>query len=218
MKDKIKIDIVSDVVCPWCVIGYKRLEKAIKELDVEDKIQIVWHPFELNPNLGSEGKKLYKHLNDRYDMSIDKIKAYHKKMTEDGLALGFKFDFYEEMNTWDTRNAHILLGYAKEFEKQTPLQLRLFSAHFGERKKISDKNVLAKELEAIGLDSNEALKRLNEEASNDIAQKEIFWQKKGVNSVPTMVFEDDLMMNGAYPIQSYKEVLSECLGLSKVTL
>lgn len=213
MKDKIKIDIISDVVCPWCVIGYKRLEKAIKELGVEDKVEIEWHPFELNPNLGNEGKKLYKHLSDRYDMSIDEIKKYHKRVTLDGIELGFEFNFDEDMDTWDTRNAHILIDHAKFYGKQTQLQLRLFTAHFTEGKNISDIEVLKKELEAIGIDSDEAMQVLNEDRANKIALKEIEWQKKGVSSVPTMVFENSMAMNGAYAPEAYIDLLKQQLEL-----
>lgn len=216
MKDKIKIDIISDIVCPWCVIGYKRLEKAIKELGVEDKVEIEFHPFELNPDLGNEGKKLYKHLSDRYDMKIDEIKKYHEKMTVDGMELGFSFNFDEDMDTWDTRYAHILLDYAKAYEKQVQLKLRLFSAHFSERKNISDKNVLAKELEAVGLDVKEALSLLTPESAQKIDEKEQFWKYKGINAVPTMVFPNNSVMNGAYPLETYKQVLKELLGLSQL--
>ncbi len=214
MTDKIKIDIVSDVVCPWCVVGYKRLEKAIKELGVEDKVEIEWHPFELNPNLGSEGKKLYKHLSDRYDMGYEEIKKYHKKVTQDGMALGFEFNFDEDMDTWDTRDAHILIDHAKNYGKQTELQLRLFAAHFTKRKDISDKEVLIKEFEAVGLDGDEARAVLNEDRANKIALREIEWQKKGVSAVPTMVFQNSIAMNGAYAPEAYIDVLKEQLGLN----
>lgn len=208
MLDKLKIDIVSDVVCPWCIIGYKRLEKAIEELGIQDKIQIEWHPFELNPDL-AEPKNVYKHMYDRYNMDELQVKAYQDDRTKDGKNLGFEFNYSLQMNVVDTRDAHVMLDFAKAFGKQTQLKLRLFSAHFSEKKDISKQDVLLKELEAVGLDVVEAKKRLNKSSRDMIEQKEMQWHQKGVSAVPTMFFDNNQMMNGAYPIEIYKQVLRE---------
>ncbi|MDX1279555.1 DsbA family protein, partial [Oceanihabitans sediminis] len=73
MKEKLKIDIVSDVVCPWCTIGFKRLEKAISELGVADQIEINWQPFELNSNMPAEGQNLHEHLKEKYGISEEQL-------------------------------------------------------------------------------------------------------------------------------------------------
>ena len=74
MSNIITIDIVSDVVCPWCIIGYKRLEKAITELNVEDKIKIQWQPFELNPDISLEGENIIEHMSYKYGMKAEEVK------------------------------------------------------------------------------------------------------------------------------------------------
>jgi len=213
MKDKIKIDIVSDIVCPWCVIGYKRLEKAMKELKVEDKVEIHWQPFELNAGLEETGKNVYKHMSDRYGMSEDQVKQYQAQRTQDGKELGFEFNYYDTMNLINTRDAHVLLEFAKDFGKQTQLQLAFFKAHFTDKKNLADKDTLLEEVQKLGLDKDVASKKLNGEARQKIETKESYWHMKGVNSVPTMVINDKDMMNGAYPIETYKQVLKELLGI-----
>ena len=130
LTNKIKIDIISDVVCPWCLIGYKRLEHAMKELDVEDKFELVWNPFELNPTMSLEGEDAVSYLAHKYTMSVDQVKSSQASITQNGAELGFTFNYFDGMKTVNTRNAHILLDFAKEFGKQTELKTRLFSADF----------------------------------------------------------------------------------------
>ena len=215
MNNIIKIDIVSDVVCPWCVIGYKRLQKAIGELKLEDKVEIQWQPFELNPDMAEEGENIIEHMNHKYGMKADQVKAYQKDRKKAGEELDFIFDSYDEMNIVNTRDCHILLEYAKKFGKQSELQMRLFTAHFSKRQNISDRTVLKQEVESIGLNSIEAMSILDGIQRDKIEENEDIWRKKGVSSVPTMVFNGSMIMNGAYPIETYKDVLLELIENKK---
>ena len=212
MSSMITIDIVSDVVCPWCVIGYKRLQKAIEELDIADKVKVQWQPFELNPDISLEGENIIEHMSYKYGMKADEVKAYQEDRKKTAEELGFKFDSYDEMNIVNTRDCHILLDYADKFGKQTELQMRLFAAHFSERKNISDRAVLKKEIESVGLNTEDAMNLLDGNERNNIQVKEENWRKKGVSSVPTMIFNNSMMMNGAYPIGTYKDVLLDLIN------
>lgn len=216
MKDKIKLDIISDVVCPWCIVGYKRLEAAITEMGIEDQVEIEWQPFELNPHMPVEGENVQEHIENKYGASREDQKRSQEQMAAAGEALGFKFDYFDNMKIVNTRDAHVLIEFAKEKGKQTALKLRLITAFFSERKDVSDREVLLKEIEAIGLDSKEALARLeNKEAKNEIQTKEAYWQSLGVNSVPTVVFNTKSALTGAQPIEVYKQVLTELLQESE---
>lgn len=210
--NKIKIDIISDVVCPFCVIGYKRLEKAIIDMGIEAKVEIVWHPFELNPMMSPKGENALDYLANKYGMSIDHVKAFQGERMQNGKELGFTFDYFEAMKTVNTRDAHILLDFAKEFGKQTLLQMRLFGAYFSERKDISDREILVQELKNVGLDINLSLERLDSEARTNIQNQEDYWHKRGVSAVPTIVFNGDTTLNGAYPVETYQQILTELLG------
>lgn len=213
MADKLKIDIVSDVVCPWCTIGYKRLEKAIQELGVEDKIDIEWQPFELNPNMPAEGQNVIEHIAEKYGSTLDQQRESQQMMTDAGEELGFKFDYFDEMRMANTFDAHILLEYAKDFGKQTELKMTLTKAFFSDRKDVSKRDVLKEALLEVGLNADEALAKLDsDEARLEVRNKQNYWKNLGVNSVPTIVFNRKSAVTGAQPVDTFKQVLTELIA------
>jgi predicted DsbA family dithiol-disulfide isomerase len=213
MKEKIKIDIVSDIVCPWCTIGYKRLEKAIIALDLENQVEIAWQPFELNPNMPKEGQNVTTHITEKYEATIEEQAASKKNMTEIGAALGFKFDYFDEMRMVNTFDAHILLAYAKAFDKQTELKMCLTTAFFSERKDVSKRAVLKQALLDVGLNAEEGIARLDkEEARAEVTTEQNYWKGLGVNSVPTVVFNRKRAVTGAQPIATFKQILTALIA------
>lgn len=212
MTEKLKIDIISDVVCPWCTIGYKRLEKAISELGIEGKIEIEWQPFELNPQMPAEGENVQEHIANKYGAGIEDQRRSQEQMAQAGAELGFKFDYFNGMKIVNTRDAHILLHYAKGFDKQTELKMQLVAAYFSERKNVSDKEVLMQAVENVGLNVEEAMAQLDNDAARDqVKSTEAYWQSLGVSSVPTMVFNNKSALTGAQPVETFKQVLTELL-------
>jgi predicted DsbA family dithiol-disulfide isomerase len=213
MKEKLKIDIVSDVVCPWCTIGYKRLEKAINELGIQDQVAIEWQPFELNPNMPAEGQNVTEHLTEKYGSTLEQQKESKQNMTNAGKELDFTFDYFDEMRMVNTFEAHILLEYAKEFGKQTELKMCLTTAFFSERKDVSKRDILNQALQAVGLNSEEGLAKLdNDQARKEIRTKQNYWKNLGVSSVPTIVFNRKSAVTGAQPVATFKQVLSELIA------
>ncbi|GMQ49514.1 DsbA family oxidoreductase [Vibrio sp. 10N] len=213
MSQTIKLDVVSDVVCPWCIIGYKRLEQAIRELGVGDRIDLEWQPFELNPHMPLEGQNLREHLAEKYGTTKEDSIRAREQLTQLGQEVGFTFDYSDEMKMLNTFEAHILLEYAKEQGKQTDLKLRLFSAFFGEGKDISNRDVLANELAAVGLDSESAIARLDDPSARlEVQQAEETWKNLGISSVPTVVFNRQSALTGAQPVEVYKQELQELLA------
>ncbi|MCK0132529.1 DsbA family oxidoreductase [Flavobacteriaceae bacterium F08102] len=212
MKTKIKIDIVSDVVCPWCTIGYKRLEKAIDELGLQDRIIMEWHPFELNPHMPPEGETILAHLSAKYGSTLEEQKKSQKLLTQYGAEVGFTFNYFDEMRIVNTFDAHVLLAYANEKGKQTELAMRLVTAYNTEGKDVSDREVLKAEIASVGLDPKEAMQRLeDDDARYTVKSNEALWQRRGVTSVPTIVFNDKMAVTGAQPVTVFKEVLSELM-------
>lgn len=213
MKNKLKIDIISDVVCPWCTIGYKRMEKAIKELGVEDQIEIEWQPFELNPNMPIEGQNLNEHITEKYGSTREQQNQSKIQMTQAGAELDFKFDYFDEMRMVNTFDAHILLEYAKDFGKQTELKMALTKAFFSDRKDVSKKEVLGEVLISVGLNADEALAKLeDDEARLEVRRTQDYWKNMGINSVPTIVFNRKSAVTGAQPVETFKQVLAELLN------
>lgn len=212
MTSKLKIDIVSDVVCPWCTIGYKRLEKAIEELGVKDQIEIEWQPFELNPNMPKEGQNVVEHITEKYGSTIEQQNESKRNMTEIGADLGFKFDYFDDMKMVNTFDAHVLLEYAKDFDKQTELKMTLTKAFFSDRKDVSEKEILKEALLEVGLNADEGLAKLDDEKARlEVRNKQNYWKNLGVNSVPTIVFDRKTAVTGAQPIATFKQVLTELI-------
>lgn len=212
MSNKINIDIVSDVVCPWCIIGYKNLQAAIDQLAINDRVELHWQPFELNPNMPPEGQNLREHVAEKYGSSAAESDQARIDISARGAEVGFTFNFFPDMKIVNTRDAHVLLEYAFQQGKQTDLKLRLFSAAFSEQKDISDANTLLNEAAQVGLDIDQARVHLQDvQYREDVIQQEKFWQNLGISAVPAVVFNRTSAMSGAQPIEAYKEVLTELL-------
>lgn len=213
MSNKIRLDIVSDVVCPWCIVGYKNLQAAIDELGINDQIELQWQPFELNPDMPAEGQDLREHVAEKYGSSAEESKQSRINITERGAEAGFTFNFFDEMRIVNTRDAHILLEYAFSQGKQTDLKLRLFAAAFTERKDISNRDTLLNEAAKVGLDIVQATAHLQSKHYRDeVIQQEKHWQDLGISAVPAVVFNRTSAMSGAQPVEAYKEVLTELLN------
>ncbi|MFT6632762.1 MAG: putative DsbA family dithiol-disulfide isomerase [Bacteriovoracaceae bacterium] len=213
MSEKIKIDIVSDVVCPWCIVGYKRLEAAINELNLQDKVEIEWQPFELNSDMPKEGENLRDHVLRKYGAGrVDSDKA-RESIRAHGEEYNFIFDYFEEMKIVNTRDAHLLLDLARECGIQHNLKLRLFTAFFTEQKDVSDRKVLLEEAVSVGLDLEMAKAALeSKERLSALTEHENEWQKRGVTGVPTMVFNQESGLTGAHPKETYIKVLKNLMS------
>ena len=208
MKTNIRIDIVSDVVCPWCIIGYKRLEKALEIVAEEVTADIHWHPFQLNPHISDEGENLREHLAKKYGTTLEGSIKARADLTKMGAELGFTFDYYDEMKTYNTFKAHQLLHFANLHGKHTEMKLRLFSAFFGERKNVSDIDVLVAEAESIGLDATECRAILEDgRFAEEVQRQSQTWVQRGVQGVPTFVFNQSQGISGAHPPEALADIL-----------
>lgn len=137
----IRVDIVSDVVCPWCAIGYYQLAKAVRETGIE--VDIHWHPFELNPQMAPEGENLRAHLAAKYGTTPEGSRQARARLTEMGAALGFTFNYADDMRMYNTFRAHQLIDWAEEQGKAHEVKLALFAAFFSRREDVSSIDVLA---------------------------------------------------------------------------
>jgi predicted DsbA family dithiol-disulfide isomerase len=211
-NDKIKLDIVSDVMCPWCIVGYKRLEAAINELGLQDRIEIEWQPFELNPDMPKQGENLSEHIMRKYGSSREDSAKARDDLMELGAEYEFTFDYFDGMKIVNTRDAHVLLDFAREQGLQHQLKQRLFTAFFTERKDVSDREILLTEAQAVGLDPKAAVIALEDtERRRQVVDKEEFWQQQGISGVPTVVFNRTSAITGAHPQSTYKQVLQELI-------
>jgi predicted DsbA family dithiol-disulfide isomerase len=214
MSEIIKIDIISDVVCPWCIIGYKHLEAAINELGIQDKVDIEWQPFELNPDMLIEGEELGEHITRKYGSTKEESHRARDNIAKAGSQYGFHFDYFEGMRIVNTLDAHVLLDYAHQVGKQTELKMRLFSAYFTEHKDISSRDILKQEAEKIGITSQQSTAALSDnEVRNKIKALEAQWQQMGITGVPTVIFNRTSALTGAQPQETFKQVLYDVANL-----
>ncbi|MCI2283591.1 DsbA family oxidoreductase [Colwellia sp. MSW7] len=210
MSEKIKLDIISDVVCPWCIVGYTHLAAAIAELGLQDKVEIEWQPFELNPDMPAEGEELRAHVARKYGSSKADSDRARETITQAGAEYGFNFNYFDGMKIVNTFDAHLLLDYAHQIGKQTELKMRLFSAFFTEHKDVSDRKVLIKEAETVGINEAQSQAVFADEALKSRVKTSISqWQQMGVTGVPTVVFNRKSALTGAQPQETFKQVLQE---------
>jgi predicted DsbA family dithiol-disulfide isomerase len=202
----IRVDIVSDVVCPWCAIGYRQLATAAEAEGIA--LDIHWHPFELNPTMPPEGEGLREHLMRKYGISKADSDKNRERITALGAEVGFPFAFSEEMRMCNTFLAHQLITWAEPKGLAHAAKQALLTAHFTEGRDVSDIAVLAEVAESIGLDAAEAREVLLSGVLADrVREKEQTWTSQGVTGVPTMVFAGKYLGNGAMGVETYKEVL-----------
>nr|WP_319554954.1 DsbA family oxidoreductase [uncultured Vibrio sp.] len=213
MNNRIKLDIISDVVCPWCIVGYKHLETAIEELGIKDRIDIEWQPFELNPDITEKGENLRDHVARKYGSSREDSDRARENITKQGAQYGFKFDYFEDMKMVNTLNAHVLLEHAKPLGLQHQLKMRLFSAFFTEHKDVSNREVLLNEAEAVGIERKPAELALdNPQLKREIQEIESQWHQMGISGVPTVVFNRESALTGAHPQESFKQALQQLVA------
>lgn len=159
MSAHLTIDIYSDVMCPWCLIGYGQLTKALDELQGEIAAEIRWRPFELNPQMPAEGEEQEAHLQRKYGRSAEQGAALRGQMKEIAESAGVSLSYEGEGDArpammWNTRDCHKLLAFALEEAGpavQTALKLALFRAHFNERKALGTRTVLLDIAASVGL-------------------------------------------------------------------
>jgi predicted DsbA family dithiol-disulfide isomerase len=193
-----RIDIVSDVVCPWCIIGYKRLEKALLKYADRLSFELHWHPFELNPDMPPEGQNLREHLAGKYGTTLEESIAAREKLTALGKSLGFEFRYRDDMRTYNTSKAHQLLHWAADSGRQTDLKLALFDAFFTRREDVSSEVVLIAAAGCAGLDPEEARAVLADGRYADVVRATSQrLMRQGIQGVPAFIVDGTWLVSGA---------------------
>jgi predicted DsbA family dithiol-disulfide isomerase len=204
----LRIDIVSDVMCPWCVIGYRQLAAALDAKDIEHEIH--WHPFELNPNMPANGQDMRAHLIEKYGITAAQSDTNRANMAALGQELGFQFNFADGFRMHNTFNAHQLLHWADEKGRKHDLKQALFEAHFTHGRNLSDRAVLVDIAAEIGLDRDEASAALDDQRfAAQVRQEQQFWTKQGISGVPAVVFDRKHLVTGAQGVENYKSMLDQ---------
>jgi len=212
--NKIQIDIVSDIACPWCAIGYARLEQAMEQLGPEYEFTVQWHAFELDPGQSGEGDPILQALAKKYGGSEEDMRANQRHMMTVAKDLGLNFDKLQERLTCNTFDAHRLVKWAGEQDQQTVMKQALFEAYFGKAMNVSDQNVLLGCVEGLGLDPAKAKHVLeSDQYTAAVREDEATYQKAGVTSVPAYIINSKYLISGAQEpatlVQALQEISAE---------
>ena len=212
----LRIDIVSDVVCPWCVIGYKQVEKALALLSQPVAAEFHWHPFELNPGMPPEGEDAAEHIQRKYGRSAEQGKGVHSHIRDTAASLGFVFGEGGARRVVNTFAAHKLLtktGEVHNWQKQTELKLALFAAYFQSGLDVSDEAVLLDIAAGVGLDRGDAQSWLADEALAGAVRGELaYWRDENISGVPAIIFDGQFMVPGAQSAETFSRVIEKILA------
>lgn len=204
----LRIDIVSDIVCPWCIIGYRQLAKALQASNTAYEIH--WHPFELNPDMPPEGQNLREHLAEKYGSSVKESEENRRRLVEAGASVGFEFRFSADTRVYNTFNTHQLLHWADQQGRMHDLKQAFFSAHFTHQRNLSDDTVLADIAADIGLDRVQALAVLEDQRfASDVRKAEHTSQEQGIQGVPAVIFNNRHLVTGAQGVERYASILEQ---------
>jgi predicted DsbA family dithiol-disulfide isomerase len=204
----LQIDIVSDISCPWCIIGYNSLQLALAQIKDKVEAQITWHPFELNPKMPPEGQEINEHLGQKYGINEQQIKQNREAIRQRGVDVGYAFGNRGGDRIYNTFDAHRLLHWAKEAGLQTTLKLALFDLYFKQSGDPSDHTQLLGVIEKIGLDSRRAQEILaSDEYANELRQELQHYQSHGISSVPAVIINNKHLISGGQTSEVFKNAL-----------
>jgi predicted DsbA family dithiol-disulfide isomerase len=206
-----KIDFVSDVSCPWCVIGLKSLEQALRKLP-ELEVELHFQPFELNPQMPAEGQDIDEHLQQKYGSTPAQMEATREAIRQRGAELGFTFTKGARSRVYNTFDAHRLLHWAGQqgggFQRE--LKMALFSAYFTEGQNPGSHAVLLDAAASVGLDRAGATRVLGSSAyADEVREAQRFYQGQGIQAVPAVIINDRHLIQGGQPTEVFEQLLRQ---------
>jgi len=203
MPKTLLIEIASDVICPWCYIGKRRLEKALASLKDEVEVRIEWLPFQLNPDMPAGGVARADYRRAKFG-SVEKGRTLDARVAQEGAGEGIAFAFDRMQRTPNTVAAHQLIDLAQSQGKAGPVVDALFRAYFEEAQDIGDEAVLKTIADGAGVTgwpdaTDEAKVKEKEERVRDL----------GISGVPTFIFDRKSGLSGAYPPDLLAQAIRE---------
>lgn len=206
----LRIDFVSDVVCPWCAIGLASLEQALQRMQGEIAADIHFQPFELNPQLPAEGEGIGEHLQRKYAMSEAQLSENQARIRARGAELGVDFDFNGRSRIFNTFDAHRLLHLAGVEGRQAELKHALLRTYFSKGRNVSDHATLVAVAEGAGLDAARAQAVVgSDEYADEVRAAEQFFIRNGISGVPAIIIEQKHLISGGQPVEVFERALRE---------
>jgi predicted DsbA family dithiol-disulfide isomerase len=216
MSTPMKIDFVSDVSCPWCIIGLKALETALANLGDDVKAELHFQPFELNPAMIAGGQEINEHLAEKYGASPEQLAGTREAIRSRGAEVGFVFGEGKRSRIYNTFDAHRLLHWAGLEGRQSELKHALFHAYFTLGENPGAHDVLARVAGEVGLDAERAEAILgSDEFAAEVREQERYYHAQGINSVPAVIINDRHLIQGGQPAAVFEQALRQIAAESK---
>ena len=210
MAKTLKIDVFTDVVCPWCLVGSARLDQAIAALPDDIEVVIENHPFYLDPNVPKEGVDVGQMLREKYGKEP---KEMWERVESEAAKSGITLDLSQQPRMFNTAKAHTITRLAKPLGNQHELANAIADAYFLEHRQINDDNVLADIAVEFGFDRGDALDAINDE--NELAMTEqlaVSAAQQGIRGVPFFVFGEKYALSGAQPAEVFEKALEQTIA------
>ncbi|MFA5990168.1 MAG: DsbA family oxidoreductase [Sphingomonas sp.] len=210
MTKPVKIEFVSDIVCPWCVIGLAGLEQALAAMGDEVAADIRFEPFELNPNMPPEGQNVTEHIAEKYGSTPAQSASNRAAIQARAAELGFTMNGTADSRIYNTFDAHRLLHWAGEHGLQAALKRRLFVLYFTEGGNPSAAEALVAAAASVGLDGDEARAILSSDRyTADVRTAERLWVERGITGVPAIVINEKYLISGGQPPEIFEKALRQ---------
>jgi predicted DsbA family dithiol-disulfide isomerase len=210
MTKPLKIDFVSDVSCPWCIIGLGGLETALARVGDLVAADIHFQPFELNPHMPLEGQNIVEHIAEKYGATPEQSAANRQAIHARAAEVGFTMKTGETSRIYNTFDAHRLLHWAGITGGQTALKKALFESYFTDGQSPADHYVLVAAAEKAGLDAVEARAVLTSgRYTNEVRAAERAWHEAGISSVPAVIINDRYLISGGQPADYFERALRQ---------
>lgn len=212
--NKVKIDMVSDVACPWCAVGYNTLMQALDSLSAEGiDIELTFQPFELNPTMGPGGQDAIEYLSKKYGNPPDKVRENQRRIIARAAEVGFLFHPDGRKRVYNTFNAHQLLHWAaleSGPDAQRKLKYELLTTYFTLAVSMDDAENLLDAVERAGLDRQRAKEVLdNDIFANDVRATEQRFTDMGIHSVPSVILNEQFLLQGAQSADAYVDAIRQ---------
>lgn len=213
---QLKIDFVSDVSCPWCVIGLKSLEQALAATSPDVTADIHFQPFELNPQMAPEGQDIVEHIAQKYGSTAEEMERNREGIRARGAELGFTFNMDKRGRIYNTFDAHRLLHWAELEGRQHALKQALFTAYFTDGRNPNDREVLVDAATQAGLDATRAKEVLESNRfADEVRQLEQRYATLGIRAVPSVIINDKYLIQGGQPAQVFEQALRQIAAESQ---
>lgn len=206
----VKLDIISDPICPWCYIGKTHLDKALAEIPNHPFV-IEWHPFQLNPDMPAEGMGRRDYLEAKFGGKEGAVRAY-APVVENAEKAGLSIDFEGMQRTPNTIDAHRMIHWAGIERKQGAMVDALFDAYFAQARDIGDPEVLVEIAAKVGMEADVVRQLLSSDNDiDDIRNRDAHSRKMGVSSVPTFIIANQHAVPGAQQPEMWKQIISDIM-------